>query len=221
VDITTDDAPEQGARSDGSSRRRLLTAGLSGAALAALVSRPAAAASEEATTTTAPAKQPTDADVDLLVFAQGAELAALELYTAALDADAESGLFDELTRSTMAGLRQHHDAYAEALGGLLGRSSVRDSAASIVDGLSASFTGGDAASIAVAAHGLEQSLVATHTDLLGQLDGIDGSALIASILVVEARHIPVLATLAGLDPVDDIALFVDNDATPLTPADPA
>jgi hypothetical protein len=221
VDITTADAPEQGARSDGSSRRRLLTAGLSGAALAALVSRPAAAASDEATTTTAPPKQPTSDDVQLLVFAQRAELAAQELYTAALDADQESPIFDDLSRATMASIRQHHDAYAEALGGLLGRDSIRESEQSIVDSLSADFTGSDAAAIAVAAHGLEQTLVATHTELLGALDGIDGSALIASILVVEARHIPVLATLAGLDAVDDIALFVDNDATPLTPADPA
>ena len=40
-----------------------------------------------------------------------------------------------------------------------------------------------------AGYDLESTLVATHTELLGQLEGIDGAALIASILIVEARQL--------------------------------
>ncbi len=162
-----------------------------------------------------PPKRPSAADVELLVAAQGLELAALELYVTALAGDAS---FDDLTRSTLGSIRQHHDAYAEALGGLLGRDSITTPDAALLSARSGDFGGSDAAAIITAAHDLEKALVATHTGLVGQLTGTDGTGLIASILVVEARHIPVLATLLGLDPVDDIDAFVTNDATPLTPA---
>lgn len=215
MDMTNAEAPDQGARSDGPSRRRLLTAGLSGAALAALVAGRASAATEEAPTTTAPPKRPTETDEQLLAFAQAAELAALELYDTAVSGDAG---FDEASRIAMASIRQHHDAYAEALGGLLGRASVTEAAEAVLDAFSADFASSDPTTVATAAHELERTLVATHTSLLGELDGIDGSGLIASILVVEARHVPVLAQIAGLDPGSDLDAFVgQNDATPLSP----
>ena len=63
------------------------------------------------------------------------------------------------------------------------------------------------------AYDLESTAVATHTELLGQLEGIDGAETVASILIVEARMRTVLADLAGHG--DDLdALFVD-DAEPL------
>ena len=69
--------------------------------------------------------------------------------------------------------------------------------------------------LAAAAYDLESTLVATHTELLGQLEGIDGARLIASILIVEARHGTVLADVAGHG--DDLdALFV-NDADAAAP----
>jgi hypothetical protein len=204
-------AEAQDAR-DGTSRRRLLTAGVSGAALAALVAGRAAAQTEGGATTTAAPKRPTTADEALLVAAQAAELAAFELYDSALGGDA----FEGDDRATIAGIRQHHDAYAEALGGLLGRGSTSDADEAVVEQYSSGFDGSSAASVALAAHGLERTLVATHTALLAELDGTDGAGLIASILVVEARHIPVLASLAGLDPASDLDAFVgQNDATPL------
>jgi hypothetical protein len=218
--MTTSEAPDQGARRDSTSRRRLLTAGISGAALAAVMAGRASAATEDddtdSSTTTAAPKRPSKADEELLVFAQAAELAAFELYESALSGGGRS--FDDTARSAMAAIRQHHDAYAEAFGGLLGRASTSQAADSVVEQFTADFTSGDAVTVALAAHELEKTLVATHTSLLGELDGTDGSGLVAAVLVVEARHVPVLAHIAGLDPDSDLDLFIgQNDAQPLSP----
>ena len=58
--------------------------------------------------------------------------------------------------------------------------------------------------------------MATHTDILGKLQGTDGASLIASILIVEARHGTVLAIMNGSTNLDD--LLVDTEADALAPA---
>ena len=68
-----------------------------------------------------------------------------------------------------------------------------------------------------AASALESTAVATHTDILGKLHGTDGAALIASILIVEARHGTVLASLNGSTDLDD--LLVNTEADALAPAE--
>ena len=68
-----------------------------------------------------------------------------------------------------------------------------------------------------AAYTLESTAVATHTDILGKLQGTDGAALIASILIVEAAHGTVLADMNGSTDLDE--LLVDNEADALTPAE--
>ena len=62
-----------------------------------------------------------------------------------------------------------------------------------------------------------QIAVATHTDILGKLQGTDGAALIASILIVEARHGTVIASLNGSTDLDD--LLVNTEADALAPAE--
>ena len=68
---------------------------------------------------------------------------------------------------------------------------------------------GTASSLSV----LENIAVATHTEVVGALQGTDGAALIASILVVEARHVVVLLDMAEQTDLD--ALLV-NDAAALS-----
>ncbi len=58
----------------------------------------------------------------------------------------------------------------------------------------------DVGAVAEAGSDLESSAVATHIELLRQLEGIDGAKTVASILVVEARSSTVLADLAGAAP---------------------
>ena len=69
-----------------------------------------------------------------------------------------------------------------------------------------------------AAYDLESTLVATHTELLGELEGVDGAKTIASILMMEARHCTVLADLAGRG--DDLDALFENTARAPRPGRP-
>jgi Ferritin-like domain len=217
VDIdVTEPAP-----ADSALRRRLLGIGLGGAVVSLLpflVGRAGATTPNSgptdttpATTTTAPPKRPTNDDVVLLGFAQSVELAARNLYDVALG----TGEFDADTRAVLATLRESHDAYAAALSGTLGREAPQE-VNPIFDELQAAF-GGDTKSVLAAAYAFESTAVATHTDILGELQGTDGASLIASILIVEARHGTVLAYLNGATDLND--LLVNTEADALAPAE--
>ena len=82
--------------------------------------------------------------------------------------------------------------------------------------MKSSFSGA-LADVLDAAYTLESMAVATHDDILGKLQGTDGAALVASILIVEARHGTVLASLNGKTDLDD--LLVDTEADALAPAE--
>lgn len=203
-------------------RRRLLGIGVGGAVVSLLpflgrragATTPPASTSDTTpatTTTTAPPKRPTEDDVTLLGFAQSVELAARDLYDAAL----ATKDFDETQRAVIATIRESHDAYAAALSALLGRQAPQVANPSLEE-LSSTF-GGDTKSVLDAAYQLESTAVATHTEILGKLQGLDGAALIASILIVEARHGTVIAHLNGSTELDD--LLVNTEADALTPAE--
>jgi hypothetical protein len=197
-------------------RRRLLGIGLGGAA-ASLVpflggrAHAATTTPEPATTTTAPPKRPTADDVSLLGFAQTVELAAGALYDVALELDG----FDTNERGVLAAIREAHRAYAASLSAMLGRDAPQ-SVNPVFDTLKSSF-GSDSAGVLKAAYALESTAVATHTDIIGRLVGTDGANLIASILIVEARHGTVLASINKSTKLDD--LLVNNEADALTPAE--
>ncbi|MEP7202623.1 MAG: ferritin-like domain-containing protein [Ilumatobacteraceae bacterium] len=209
------------ALADSALRRRLLGIGLGGAAVSLLpflVARASATTpnsgpsdSTPAATTTAPPKRPTEADVALLGFAQTIELAARNLYDVALATDD----FDEVTRAVIATIRESHEAYATALSGTLGREAPQ-TVNPIFDELQTTFAG-DLKSVLDAAYSIESTAVATHLDILDKLQGVDGAALIASIVIVEARHATVLAYINGSTDLD--ALLVDKEADALTPAE--
>jgi hypothetical protein len=167
--------------------------------------------STPAPTTTASPKRPTDDDVKLLGFAQTVELAARDLYDIGLSAKG----FDDNQRAVIATIRESHDAYAASLSAILGRLAPQN-ASTIVDDLKASFAG-DASTVIESAYHLESVAVATHTDVLGKLQGTDGASLLASILIVEARHGTVLAYLNGSTALDD--LLVNSEAAALAPAE--
>ena len=63
---------------------------------------------------------------------------------------------------------------------------------------------------------LESTAVATYTEMLGKLQGTDGAALIASILIVEAANGTVIADLNGITTLDELLVVPEADAlTPL------
>jgi hypothetical protein len=193
-------------------RRRLFGATVGGAlSLVPFLSGRASAGSGE-TTTTPPPRRPTDDDVVLLSFAQTVEWAARDLYDIALDGDS----LDDTVRPVVQTIREAHESYAQAISAMLGREAPNEAAAEVVEVLSEAF-GGAQADVMEAAVLLESTAVATHENILGLLDGVDGSELVASILIVEARHGTVLRNLAGVSELDDLLFTEEADA--LTPAE--
>ena len=78
----------------------------------------------------------------------------------------------------------------------------------------AEFDTSDLEAVAAAGYEFESSAVATYLEALGQLEGVDGAALAASILIVESRQCAVLADLGGQG--DDLDALLVNDAAPFS-----
>jgi len=206
------DAPEaheaHSAAPSRTSRRALLGLGIGGAAVS-LLPLLTGRAHASAATTTAPPKRPTADDTELLGAAQQVELAAVALYDSAI---AGVSGWTAAQAAVMFTFRDAHLAYANSLSALLGRTAPGTAAASVISSYRGEF-GGDPASVCGASWSLESAAVATHGDILGLLQGVEGAALVASIQIAEARHCTVLADLAGL--TDTASLLVDDEEAPL------
>jgi hypothetical protein len=180
-----------------SSRRGLLgaagAAGLLGGVAVLLSDGPAGAAPNV----------PTEEDTALLGAAQALELSATDLYQLALDAgiDDPSGAIDVMARN--------HRAYAEAIAGATGISAnARND--EVYDSLADQFDTTDLGQFAAAGVELENTAVATHTELLGMYESDTALRLTASILVVEARQATVLGDMAG----DDLETMITASGEP-------
>jgi hypothetical protein len=182
-----DDAPDR------RSRRALIGAGAIGAALALTGTRPAAASGTPGLS---------ESDLELVGFAIGLELAARDLYKAAIAAGATGSIWQVLV--------DQHASYAELLAGISGISANQRN-----DDVYDSLVGGFETGTAQAGHDLENTAAATHFELLGTVVDLNAVSGIASIAAMESRHATVLAELAGLG--DDLDALFLNDATPLTP----
>jgi hypothetical protein len=91
---------------------------------------------------------------------------------------------------------EHHNSYAQAMNGLIGKVATNkrnDSLYSTHVGQLAS-----AQSAYAALQSLENTLATTNTDILGQLLGTDGARVLASIITTEARMAAVFGTLPAL-----------------------
>jgi Ferritin-like domain len=185
------------------SRRRVLTAGLAGTTLALTGWRPA-----DASTPPTPPDRPTDADTEVLAALQGLELAARDLYQTALDA----GASDEA--GVLSTLRANHEGYANGISGLIGGAAPQTADDAVFAQFEADFDTSDLVAVADAGYEFESSVVATHLEALGRIEGIDGAALVASILIVESRQCAVLADIGGHG--DDLDALLVNDAAPLS-----
>ena len=178
-------------------RRGLLGAGALGAAVALAVGRPAGAS-------VPPAYEGEQST--LLEFAMHLELTARDLYDAAVDAGADPTLLERLS--------EQHESYAQSIAGLIG-ASANGRVDDLFESAEANFATSDTDAVIAAAYDLESTAVATHTELLGLLVDTDASKLVASILVIEARHCTVLADAGGRG--DDLDAMLSNDAEPIVP----
>ena len=164
-----------------------------------------------AATTTLPPSRPTAEDVSLLAFAQSFELTARDLYQSAIDGGSAGSFAD-----VFATLAENHEEYGNVIAGIIGVDAPQRRDDAIYDQFFAGFNARLPEAVAQAGYELESTAVATHTDLIGQLAGLDGATTLAALLVVESRHCTVLAHLAGQG--DDMAALLENTASPLPTA---
>jgi hypothetical protein len=209
----------------GLSRRKVVGAGLAGAAMSLGVARIAAAQPSDTTTPAAPTTEPppevesastppdapTSGDVELLTFAVGAELAAADLYEDAVAAGAKS----EGDINVFEIIGDNHAEYADVMAGELGVTAGQERNDALYDEWTPRFDTTDATELAAAAYELEAILLATHTELIGSIEGLRAAETIASILVPEARHCAILSDIAGTS--DDLDITLDKPAEPLSP----
>ncbi len=141
---------------------------------------------------TAPTKMPTTADKQLLDFALSAELSVHDLYLKAID----SGMLSADEKLMMQMFSEHHKAYAQSLNGLLGKEASNTRNEALFSTYAGQLTSAQAISRVL--QSVENTMVATHTDILSSLQGLDGATLVASIITVEARHAAVFGTLPNL-----------------------
>ena len=146
-----------------------------------------------AATPTAPPKMPTTADKQLLDFALSAELSVHDLYLKAID----SGMLSADEKLMMQMFSDHHKAYAQSLNGLLGKAASNTRNEALFSTYAGQLTSAQAMSRVL--QSVENTMVATHTDILSSLQGLDGATLVASIITVEARHAAVFGTLPNLN----------------------
>jgi hypothetical protein len=209
--------------------RRVALGGLAagvGTALATVVAGRAAAQTDttgpessgppttEATTTTAPPQRPTTQDTVLLGFAQSIEYAASDLYDEGIPKLSDDSAQIALTFS------RHHQAYAQQIGGLLGRRAPGIANRTLLRERTAAFSASSEDEVLRAMYELEISLAASYSAVLGQLRGTDGAALVASIQPIEARQAVVWGQALGLGDEDLMPVLEGDEpgATLITPA---
>jgi len=159
------------------------------------------------TAQTAPPKMPTSADKQLLDFALSAELSVHDLYITAIN----SGVLSADEKSMMEMFSEHHKSYAQSLNGLLGKAATNTRNEALYSTYAGQLTSAQAMNRVL--QSIENTMVATHTDILSSLQGMDGATLVASIITVEARHAAVFGTL----PTANLSSALNSAATSLAP----
>jgi superoxide dismutase len=150
---------------------------------------------------------PTSADKQLLDFALSAELSVHDLYITAIN----SGVLSADERSMMEMFSEHHKSYAQSLNGLLGKAATNTRNEALYSTYAGQLTSAQAMNRVL--QSIENTMVATHTDILSSLQGMDGATLVASIITVEARHAAVFGTL----PTANLSSALNSAATSLAP----
>ena len=150
---------------------------------------------------------PTSADKQLLDFALSAELSVHDLYVTAIN----SGMLSADEKLMMEMFSEHHKSYAQSLNGLLGKAATNTRNEALYTTYAGQLTSAQAMNRVL--QSIENTMVATHIDILSSLEGMDGATLVASIITVEARHAAVFGTL----PTSSLSNALNSVATSLAP----
>ncbi|CAB4904187.1 unannotated protein [freshwater metagenome] len=160
----------------------------------------------------APPKMPTSADKQLLDFALSAELSVHDLYVKAID----SGMLSADEKVLMEMFSEHHKSYAQSLNGLLGKAATNTRNEALYSTYAGQLVSAQAMNRVL--QSVENTMVATHTDILSSLQGLDGATLVASIITVEARHAAVFGTLPSPSLTDALNSAASSLAPNAAPA---
>jgi rubrerythrin len=161
-----------------------------------LLASPAAAQSSSGSDVEIP-----DADLAIVEFAVGLELAAETAYSAAV----ATKLLDSAQAELAHTFGRHHHEHAVALATLAGRDAdtVGFPDPTIVNELSPQIEGAaDANAVLQVLFGVEEGAAATYLQALGDLESRDVAALAGTILPVEGQHATAIGSLLAL-PVDE------------------
>jgi hypothetical protein len=158
---------------------------------------PAAAQTAGATTTTIPTvklgnfdypnlpKQPTSADLELVSFANSLARAAVAIYDGVIAAKTA-----ESATEVLASFRENHRAHAGSLSALGGTGGASVANRTLVR----EYTTASSQPLPTLTK-LEEALLATYANLLGQFSATDPAAIVASILPILSRQLVVLGEL--------------------------
>ena len=144
-------------------------------------------------------------DIKLLAFAHTLELTTRDIYIVVV---ARKSLSDD-ERALLEQFHANHVAYEQSLNGLLSKNAVtkRD------DAIYASFSTklSEAQNIWLALLEIENIMIASHTKAIETIESAKVAALVASMIMVEARHAAILASQA----TTNISTALDNNASAL------
>jgi len=173
------------------SRRKLIASLLAGGAVAAtapfLASQASAATKPSAELPSPPKRDAADnAGLSAALVRESRMAATYELAVAATSGDDKAALLL---------IHDHHVAYAQAIKGYLATEAGASSSQPLAN------PSGSIAAIAAQMATLEEETLNIHTNSLETLRGVDAASLVASIIVVEARHVAALNVIAGTSPI--------------------
>jgi len=144
-------------------------------------------------------------DTRLLAFAQSLELTTRDIYATVLTrkslSDDESAMLEQF--------HAHHVAYEQTLNGLLSKNAANKRDEAIYVSFSAKLS--EAQNIWVALLEIENIMIASHTKAIETIESAKIAALIASIIIVEARHAAILASQT----TTNISTALDNNTSAL------
>lgn len=154
-------------------------------------------------------------DVDIGVFAESVELAAVEAYTAAVD----TGLLSQPVIDAGTLFAGHHQEHAASFAGLVGDAATGTPNAALLEVFGPMIAeAADEAALIEIARQLEEGAAATYHFGLGLIQDPAVAAAPAQILPVESMHAVILGEVLGLDIGDYVPSFQNSDAA-LSPAD--
>jgi len=146
-----------------------------------------------------------DADSKLLAFAQALELAIRDIYATLVDRGTKTG--DELAILKL--MHSHHVAYEQSLNGMLSKKAATSRNDEVFTQTFSALS--DPTKTWPVLLELENTAVATHTALVEKIESPTAASLIASVVMVEARHAAIISTLV----TTNLGSALDNPATAL------